>query len=188
MSIELAAFYAIGAGSVFTALAMIMSRNVVHAVLFMIANFLLTGVLYLMLHAPFVAVAQVLVYAGAIMVLFLFVVMLMGGGSAGLDEPLTGQRALGLLMVALLGAILIAAASEGVPAAPPGGAAARTLPPEFGSPGALGRVLFADYVLGLEVVSVLLLVAIVGAVVIAHYAQNVGQTSDDGAQPEDAAE
>jgi NADH-quinone oxidoreductase subunit J len=125
-----------------------------------------------MLHAPFVAVVQVIVYAGAIMVLFLFVVMLMGGGSAGLDEPLTWQRPVGALLVVVLGSVLVAVAANGVPAAPPEGTANRALPPGFGSPESVGKVLYTDYVLGLEVVSLLLLVAIVGAVVIAHYSRD----------------
>lgn len=167
--IALASFYVVGAGAVFTALAMITSRDVVRAVLFMIANFLLTAVLYLMLAAPFVAAVQVLVYAGAIMVLFLFTVMLMGSARAELDEPLPGQRLVGSVVVVLIGVLTVAVAAEGVPAAPPDGVAARTLPPGFGSPRAIGEMLLVDYALGLELVSVLLVVAIVSAVVLAYY-------------------
>lgn len=165
----LAGFYLVGAGAVFTALAMITSRDAVHAVLFMIGNFLLTAILYLMLAAPFVAAVQVLVYAGAIMVLFLFVVMIIGSSRSELDEPLARQRLIGSVVVVLLGALMVVVATEGVPAAPPEGVAARALQPGFGSPHAIGRVLLADYALGLEIVSVLLVVAIVGAVVLAYY-------------------
>jgi NADH-quinone oxidoreductase subunit J len=166
-----AVFYLVAGGAVLTALGVVLARNVVHAVLYMVANFALTAVLYLMLHAPFVAVAQVAVYAGAIMVLFLFVVMLLGRHEADLGEPLRGQRPLGLVLVALLAALLVSVVINGMPAAPPaaGGVAVPvTLPDEFGSPAAIGDALFRYHVLSFEIISVLLLVAILGAVVLAH--------------------
>jgi NADH-quinone oxidoreductase subunit J len=172
MTAAAALFYALAAGAILTALAVITARNVVWAVLAMIGNFLLTAVIYLLLQAPFIAVVQVVVYAGAIMVLFLFVVMILGGGRAGLDEPLVAQRPLGVVLLALLGALLVRVTAGGAPAAPAGGVAPGELPAlpgGFGSPQALGAALFRDHVLGLETVSVLLLAAMLGAVVIAHF-------------------
>lgn len=183
MTLELALFYLVAAGAVLTALAMIMARDVVHAALFMIANFVLTAALYLMLQAAFVAAVQVMIYAGAIMVLFLFVVMLLGGGRAALDEPLVGQRPLGALLLVILGSLLIAVTARGVPAAPPGGIAAPelpVLPGGFGSPQAVGAVLFREHVLTFEIVSVLLLVAMIGAVVIALYRPEAGEERSTG--------
>jgi NADH-quinone oxidoreductase subunit J len=167
MTGDLVTFYAVAAGAVVTALAMVASRDVVRAALFMIGNFLLTAVLYLMLQAAFIAAVQVIVYAGAIMVLFLFVVMVLGGGRAALDEPLAGHRWAGLLFAALLCAVLVATAARGVPAAPAGEMA--ELPGGFGSPQLVGDSLFRDHLLAFEIVSVLLLVAMIGAVVIAHF-------------------
>ncbi len=178
MTVESALFYAVAAGTVLTALAVITARDVVHAVLYMVGNFVLTAVLYLMLQAAFVAAVQVIVYAGAIMVLFLFVVMLLGGGRAELDEPLAGQRLGGLLFLAVLAAVLVPVAYRGVPAAPSGGVPTTDLPPlpgGFGSPAAIGEALFREHVLAFEIVSVLLLVAMIGTVVIAHV-----RTDDDG--------
>jgi uncharacterized MnhB-related membrane protein len=75
MTADLLLFYLLAAGMVLSAALMVASRNVIHAVIAMVANFALTGVLYLLLHAPFLFVVQI-TYAGAIMVLFLFVVMI----------------------------------------------------------------------------------------------------------------
>jgi len=172
VSAELVLFGVLAVGTVGTALAMILARNVVHAVLFMVVNFGLTAVLYLMLQAPFLAAVQVIVYAGAIMVLFLFVVMLLGKHEAALDEPLAGQRLWGVAFAGILGALLVFVVGEGVPAAPPRGVAADALPAlpgGFGSPAAVGDALFGRFVLPFEAVGILLLVAVVGAVVIARF-------------------
>lgn len=177
-------FYVLAAGALLTALAMVTARNVVHAVLFMVVNFALTAGLYLLLHAPFLAMVQVAVYAGAIMVLFLFAVMLLGRQEAGLDEPLVGHRPLGIGLTALLGCVLVYVVREGVPAAGSGGAqdaVPARLPPEFGSAQAIGEALFRWHVLSFEVISVLLLVAVLGAVVIARsLSPRAGDRSDEG--------
>lgn len=161
------AFLIVGALAVVTAVGMILAKNVVHSALFMVAHFGLTAVLYLLLSAPFLAAAQLIVYAGAIMVLVLFVVMLLGRQEALLDEPIAGQRWLALAALAVLGAALVRVAALGVPAAPEGGTA--VVPPAFGSPAAMGDALYTQWVLPFEVVSLVLLVAMIGAVVIAHF-------------------
>lgn len=172
-----AVFYALAVAMVLSALGMVLARNVVHAALLMVAHFLMTAVIYVLLRAPFIAVVQVAVYAGAIMVLFLFVVMLLGDRSASFDEHLTGQRPLGIALVALLAGLLVYVVRDGVPAASSaaagaagaaGDAGALVLPADFGSPGAIADLLFREYVLPLEMVSALLLVAMLGAVVVAR--------------------
>lgn len=161
------AFLIVGALAIVTAIGMILAKNVVHSALFMVAHFGLTAVLYLLLSAPFLAAAQLIIYAGAIMVLVLFVVMLLGSQEASRDEPITAQRWIAIPALAVLGIALVRVASLGVPAAPSGGTA--PAPPEFGSPAAVGNALYTQWVLPFEVVSLVLLVAMIGAVVIAHF-------------------
>lgn len=160
-------FVVVGALAVVTAVGMLAVRNVVHSALFMVSHFGLTAILYLRLDAPFLAAAQVIVYAGAIMVLFLFVVMLLGRQEARLDEPIAGQRLVAIPALVVLGVALVSVAARGVPAAPGGGAA--TVPAGFGGPGSVGAALYGDWVVPFEVVSLVLLEAMVGAVVIAHF-------------------
>jgi NADH-quinone oxidoreductase subunit J len=172
-----AIFYVLAAALVLSAVGLLVARNVVHAALLTVLHFLLTAVLYVLLNAAFLGAVQLAVYAGAIMVLFLFVVMLMGNREATLKENLAGQRVLGICFVAALISALVFVAYQGVPAAPDGvdaavgtavGAAPTGLPQGFGSAGAVADVLFREYQLPLEIVSVLLLVAVVGVVVIAR--------------------
>jgi NADH-quinone oxidoreductase subunit J len=153
--------------SVATAVGMIVVRNAVHAALFLVVNFFTIAVMYLLLDAPFLFAVQIVVYAGAIMVLFLFVIMLLGV-DRGEDptERLFGQRTtaviLAVAVVAELGTAIRAGvgfatrAPEGFDAVNPGG-----------NPSALADVLFRDYFFPFEVTSVLLIVAAVAAMVLA---------------------
>ncbi len=166
MSPDLILFALLALGLLGSGLVMVTARNVIHGVIAMVANFVLTAALYLVLHAPFLFVVQITVYAGAIMVLFLFVVMILGTRDVSLAEPLVGQRVLGAGAVAILGGLLVwaSSSSDALPAPP-----AEAVPPEFGSPAAMGQALFGQWVLPFEVVSVLLLVAVIGAVVIGQH-------------------
>jgi NADH-quinone oxidoreductase subunit J len=153
-------FFALAALLVGASLLVVFLRNVVHSALALVAALLLISVFFVILQAPMVGVLQVLVYAGAIMVLFLFVIMFL---NLTATEP--GGRAwlgLSIVLAALLSGLLTAilATSE----TPADSAAATEL---FGSPEMLARSLFNDFVLPFEIASVLLLVAIVGAVVLA---------------------
>jgi NADH-quinone oxidoreductase subunit J len=158
-------FYIVGALTIVTALGMVSSRNPVHAALWMVSNFGLTAILYLVLHAPFLAAVQVIVYAGAIMVLFLFVVMLLGASAVPSREPIVGHRPLAVAGLVALGGLLLWAVTRG--------ASSALLPPElpegFGSPADVGQALFSHWVLPFEWVSLMLLVALVGAVMIARF-------------------
>ena len=145
-----------------TALGVLLTRNAIYAALFLVANFSLVAVLYLVLGAPFIAMAQVTVYAGAIMVLFLFVIMLLGAERLGSEDPIKFQRPL----VIVLGVILLAE----VIALVVGGWGALTPMPEppvgYASPGDVGMLLFTKYALPFEITSIILLVAVIGAVVL----------------------
>lgn len=148
--------------AVATAAAMLVSRQPVFAVLFLVMNFIVVAVLYLVLGAPFVALAQITVYAGAIMVLFLFVVMMLGSQEFSFFEPLKGQPWLvGILsfMFLLLIGIFILTRLGGQPAisAPSS---------EFGSPQMIGGLLMQKYVLPILIIGIIILTAAVGAVVL----------------------
>jgi NADH-quinone oxidoreductase subunit J len=153
-------FYAVAALLMLTSLMVVFLRNVVHCALALVAALFLIAILFLMLHAPLLGALQVLVYAGAIMVLFLFVIMFLNPTT---PEP---RRKLwwgfGSLAALLLAGSLAALMSNGETLAD-SVAANET----FGSPEMLGKILFTDFVLPFEIASVLLLVAIVGAVVLA---------------------
>jgi NADH-quinone oxidoreductase subunit J len=169
-------FYAFGAFALAGAVVVVAQRNPLYSAFALVVVLCSLSGIYALLGSPFIAVLQIIVYAGAIMVLFLFVVMLLGRAEASRREPLGGQRLLGVSLLALLGALLVFVVAGGVPAGPPGGLPAAELPPVpggFGSPAAIGQLLYTDYVLLVEIVSVLLLVAMIGAVVIARFRHEV---------------
>jgi NADH-quinone oxidoreductase subunit J len=164
MSLDLFLFVALALVAIASAIAMLFSRNAVYSALFLILNFGTIASLYLMLGAPFLAMAQVTVYAGAIMVLFLFVIMLLGAEQTQAGGALRWQRplALGLGVVLMLETGWLFFAHQGQERLP----AFESLPQGFGDPGAIGMLLFNQYLLPFEVTSVLLLVAMVGAIVL----------------------
>jgi len=164
---EALAFYLFGALAIAASLLVIAQRNPIYSVLLLIASFGALSGLYILLDAPFVAVIQIIVYAGAIMVLFLFVVMLLNAPheDTEFDErvhPLLrpGPMRFGAFLALLLAAELFWALSRGrdtgaFPDAP------------FITVVMIGKSLFTDYAFPFEVTSVLILVAMVGAVVLA---------------------
>ena len=160
-------FYLFGAVAVIASLLVIAQRNPIYSVLLLIASFGALSGLYVLLDAPFVAVTQIIVYAGAIMVLFLFVVMLLNAPHEETehDEKIHPLRRPGpmrfgaVLAAALVVELLWALTRSGEP-----GAFGETA---VSSVRELGRVLFTEYAFPFEVTSVLILVAMVGAVVLA---------------------
>ncbi len=165
MSFSLLFFGLLAVIALLTAFLMVSARNLVHAVLMMVANFGTIAIMYITLSAPFVAVVQVAVYAGAIMVLFLFVVMLLGEQQLSFDEQLGGQRLWAGVLGLLLAGLLLGTLALAVPASPQ-----TTLTTEqIGRENAqlVGQLLYTQYLLPFEVTSVLLLIAMVGAVVLA---------------------
>ena len=156
---EWAVFSVVAIAAIGTAVGLVVRPNPLHGALFLVGNLFCVAVLFLMLGAEFLALAQVIVYAGAIMVLFILAIMLLipGRAESGPD-PLARARRLALPLAAALGlAVALVAARTGGPApsAPPGGA------------GAIGRLLFTDYLFPFEVTSLLLLAALVGALTLA---------------------
>jgi NADH-quinone oxidoreductase subunit J len=161
---EFIVFLVLAPVSVLAALGMVFNRNAVYSALLLVINFFCLAVFYVLLQAQFLAVVQVIVYAGAVMVLFLFVLMLLGVEREEiLRETIKGQRALaaglGLILLAgVIGAVLVGV----FPANKAGLAAANA----GGNVQAVGRLLYTRYTLAFEATGVLLLVAGVGALVL----------------------
>lgn len=162
MTFSIIVFIILGIIAVASAIAMISSRSSIYSALFMILNFLTVAVLYLILGAPFVAMAQIAVYAGAIMVLIVFVIMLLGTKKWDSAETLRWQRPLAVVLSAALAIegtyVLITRIGSG--------ALTTAASTELVDPKALGVLLFQKYSLPFEVTSVILLVAAIGAVVL----------------------
>ena len=155
-----------------SSLAMLFMRNAVHVALYLVAAQMALALAFLLQGAFFIAAVQIIVYAGAIMVLFLFVIMLLGVDKReALIEPLPAQRPLALGLGALLAAEIIFVAWKGVELITGAGANAAALDAINRDPGnvkALAHLLFSRYLLPFEATSVLLVVAIVGVMVLAR--------------------
>ena len=170
---ETGVFYVLSALAIGASAMVIGQRNPMYSVMLLIASFGALAGLYIQLDAPFVAVAQIIIYAGAIMVLFLFVVMLLNAPQEDaadwdrthpLRQPGVGRfgAMLALLLVVQLGWALLRASDVGDPVATRGDVATVSSVRE------VGRVLFTDYMFAFEATSILILVAMVGAVVLAR--------------------
>ena len=164
MSLELILFLILALAAIATALGMLFSRNAVYSALFLVLNFVTVAIFYLLLSAPFIAMAQITVYAGAIMVLFLFVIMLLGA------EAIPGRPSWQKFAFPVVTAVVLAVEAVYilVTRARPEGT---VLTPEatvntVDNLRALGSTLFSSYLLPFEVTSILLLVAMVGAIVL----------------------
>ena len=166
--LESIVFYTLAAFIIGFGVLVVTTKNPVHCVLFLVANFLCVAMIYVLLAAEFLAIIQILVYAGGIVVLYLFVVMLVN-----LRRPLDAQidarrqTRLGFVLAALLlaeiSAIVMYSAmhpSTAVPFAPQGASGGNTE--------TVGMLLYTDYLIPFEVASMLLLVAMVGAIVLAR--------------------
>jgi NADH-quinone oxidoreductase subunit J len=163
-------FYAFGVIAVVTTVLVIAQSNPVYSVLLLIASFMSLAGLYVLLDAPFVAVTQIIVYAGAIMVLFLFVVMLL---NVPREEAMAGEidahesgsaRAFGTLLTILMAVELVWALSS---ATRLGGRSAGGERETAWTVGEIGRTLFRNYAFAFEATSVLILIAMIGAIVLA---------------------
>jgi NADH-quinone oxidoreductase subunit J len=159
--VEWVVFAVVAAGAVGTAVGLVVRPNPLHGALFLVGNLFCVAVLYLMLRAEFLALAQVIVYAGAIMVLFIFAIMLLIPGRAEEGpDPLRPARRVAAPVAAVVGGLVAAVVGTrtggGTAAAPAGGVAD------------VGRLLFTDYLFPFEVTSVLLLAALIGALTLAR--------------------
>jgi len=161
------AFFLLAAFAVTTAVLMVVQRNPVMSAIYLIANFFSLATLYLLLRAQLLAILQILVYAGAIMVLVIFVIMLLNlGDEHALSERVDFRILIGVVLAfAFLMEMLFILTGLG------GDIASRTMHPKAGEIGtveSMGTALFNTFLLPFEVTSLLLLTAIVGAVLLAR--------------------
>jgi NADH-quinone oxidoreductase subunit J len=166
MNVDLILFLGIAVIAFVSAISMVVSRNAVYSALFLVVNFLAIATLFLMLNAAFIAMVQVTIYAGAIMVLFLFVIMLLGAERVETSPSLPWQLPLaiilGLALFAELAYVLFIRQADLLPVVEGVGEG-------FGSPASIGNILFNQYLVPFEVTSILLLVAMVGAIVLTRW-------------------
>jgi NADH-quinone oxidoreductase subunit J len=160
-------FYSFAGIIVISSLMVIFKKNPVHSALFLILTFFCLAGIYLLLNAQLIAAVQVIVYAGAIMVLFLFVIMLLNlerevasPGGHGLQK--LSAIVLSILLAVSLGSIMTAKFFTGIK-----GAYSPEKVNAIGNSEVIGRLLFTDFLLPFEITSVLLLIAIIGAIILA---------------------
>jgi len=162
-------FYLFGLIAIASSIAFVTRKSPVAAALWLVNTMFCLAALYVMLEAHFIGVIQVLVYAGAIMVVFLFVVMLLNLGQPSEIADMRGKwgkLAAGLLGLALLAQVMALAGKRLPEPFTPGGGYNADVVRDLGAVGSVAQPLFNEYLLAFELTSVLLLVAIVGAVVI----------------------
>ncbi|MBV9212651.1 MAG: NADH-quinone oxidoreductase subunit J [Actinobacteria bacterium] len=176
MLLEQILFFVAAAGAIGGALGVVLLRNPFFSVLALVGHLISLALLFLLLRAEFIAAAQLVVYAGAVMVLYVFVVAYVGG----IEEAVGGEGAIGRLGPLFAGALLIelciAIVGSALPAIDSRGA---HVPAGFGSPGAIGKVLLERFLVPFEAASFLLLVAAVGAVVLARRRRGLEDAPDD---------
>jgi NADH-quinone oxidoreductase subunit J len=184
-------FFVSALGALGGAIGVIAMRNPFYSVLALIVHLFSLAALFLLLTSAFVAAAQVVVYAGAVMVLYVFVVAYVGGGGESAWEPIPGQRLLApLLGIGLFVELSIAVLSSSLLAL---GTNGPEVPAGFGDPAAIGRLLLEKFLLPFEASSILLLLAAVGAIVLAsNRREGAGDPSErfaeeEGSSPEASA-
>jgi NADH-quinone oxidoreductase subunit J len=183
MVLQAVAFYVLATVMIGAALAVVLARNPVHSVLFLILSFFSAAGLFVLIGAEFVAMILVVVYVGAVAVLFLFVVMMLDVDFAALRQGFAGYLPIGGLIAALLTAEMVIVAG-GVAQH---GAASRSSGPQAAAAGApnvevIGRVLYTDYIYIFQAGGLVLLVAMIGAIVLTLKHRTGVRRQDIGAQ------
>jgi NADH-quinone oxidoreductase subunit J len=170
-------FFIAAIGAVAGAVGTVALRNPFYAVLSLVCHLLALAALFLLLRAEFVAAAQVVVYAGAVMVLYVFVVAYVGGG----EEPLTASTGASLrfasilFALALFAELTIALVGTGLSALDTEGANAGNA---FGTPAEVGELFLTKFLVAFEIASLLLLIAAVGAVILARRRTGLGEAGE----------
>jgi NADH-quinone oxidoreductase subunit J len=166
---EAISFWVLGPLALFGALGMIFARNAVHSALFLVLAMLGLGVLYMVQQAPFLGFVQIIVYTGAIMMLFLFVLMLVGRDSSdSVVEVLRGQRLLATILGIGLAVLVVTAVARSLTSVTPVGLQGAEANGGPGNVENLGRSIFTDWLLPFELTSALLITAAVGAMVLGY--------------------
>ena len=182
MTFQTFVFYFFSAVLVFAALRVITARNPVHAALFLVLAFFTSAGIWIQLQAEFLGIALVLVYVGAVMVLFLFVVMMLDINLERLREGFWNYLPVGSLVALIMVAEMIIVfvgggyfGSANAPAPPP-------LPPGYSNTKELGRLIYTEYVYPFEIAAVILLVAIVAAIALTLRRRKQTKYQDPGQQ------
>jgi NADH-quinone oxidoreductase subunit J len=164
---EAITFWVLGPLALLGALGMVLARNAVHSALCLVGTMFCLAVFYIVQQAPFLGFVQIIVYTGAIMMLFLFVLMLVGKDSSdSVVEVLRGQRLAGLLLGLGLAVLLVGAVGPSLTSVQPVGLAAGAAGSN-GNVTGLGALIFTKYLLAFELTSALLITAALGAMVLA---------------------
>jgi NADH-quinone oxidoreductase subunit J len=187
-------FFIAAAGVISGAVGVVVLRNPFFSVLALVVHLLSLAVLFLLLRAEFVAAIQVVVYAGAVMVLYVFVVAYVGDQAQPLRERIGAPGAIGsklrlggaILAGALLVELLIALLGTGLQAIDGKGAGYAPGPQAFGTPAYIGKLLLTRFLLAFEVASFLLLIAAVGGVVLARRRHGLDDEREDLIAPAQA--
>ena len=177
MTFHTATFYAFSAILIFAALRVVTTRNPVHAALWLVLCFFSAAGVWLLLRAEFLAIALVLVYVGAVMVLFLFVVMMLDVNFDSLRKNFRSYIPVGATVGALVlieMALVVISSKVGLEVAPP--------PAEGSNTRALGKLIYVDYVYPFEIAAVVLLVAIIAAIALTHRTRRETKHQDPGRQ------
>jgi NADH-quinone oxidoreductase subunit J len=182
-------FFLAAIGVITGAVGVVVLRNPFYCVLALVVHLISLAVLFLLLRAEFVAAVQVVVYAGAVMVLYVFVVAYVGGESDSIGERLRARGAVGsglrlggaILVGALLVELLIALLGTGLEAIGGYGAGYAPGPHAYGTPAYIGKLLLTRFLLVFEIASFLLLIAAVGGVVLARRRGGLGEEDDSEA-------
>jgi NADH-quinone oxidoreductase subunit J len=177
MAFQTVIFYVFAVILIFAALRVISTRNPVHAALWLVLCFFTMAGVWILLKAEFLAIALVLVYVGAVMVLFLFVVMMLDVNFDSLRTNFRGYVPVAFIVFALvlleMTLVIVGAHVGGVASAPP-------IPGSNTS--ALGRLIYVDYVYPFEIAAIVLLVAIIAAIALTHRTRKESKHQDPGAQ------
>jgi NADH-quinone oxidoreductase subunit J len=161
--IETIIFYVFAVATVLSACAVVTVRNPVHAALFLVLTFFTSAVIWLSLEAEFLAISLVLVYVGAVMVLFIFVVMMLDINLARMREGFVRYLPLGLAVALIMLLMMLSVVTSDVFVMELG-SVPLPKPADYSNTKALGAVLYTDYVLAFEIAAVILLVAIIAAI------------------------
>jgi len=165
---EAVAFWVLAPVAVLCAVGLVLARNAVHAALLLVVVLFSLAICYAMEQAPFLAAVEIIVYAGAIMILFLFVLMIVGVDSSdSLVETLRGQRVAAVALTVGLVLLLVLSIGHAVTGTTPVGLDAANAAHGGNVPG-IARLLFTSYVFPFEIISALLIVAAMGAMVLGH--------------------
>ena len=179
--VESVIFYIFAISTVTTATAVVTVKNPVHAALFLVLTFFTSAIIWMTLEAEFLAITLVLVYVGAVMVLFVFVVMMLDINIARLREGFVRYLPLGLAVAAVMLALMLSIVTSDVFVLDAGSEPAPK-PADYSNTEALGGVLYTDYVFAFEIAAVILLVAIIAAISLTMRKRALTKYQDPSAQ------